>query len=99
MPPKLPELKDEPESVWIALQEVAESDRPDEYLVQFKVHGEQFVSFVPRKYVNFEKKQMFGVVFAEYEGSLLVEIPAETLTSGPRMQVPPDEIESLLTYI
>ena len=99
MPPKPPVSKDEPEPVWIALQEIRKSDRPEEYLVQFKVHGEQFVSFVPRKYVNFEKKQMFGVVFAEYEGNLLVELPAETLTSGPRMRVPEDEIESLLTYI
>lgn len=99
MPPKLPELKDEPEPVWIALQEVKELSYPEECLVQFKVHGEQFVSFVPRKYVDLEKKLMYGVVFAEYEGNLLVDIPAETLTSGPRIRVPKDEIESFLTYV
>ena len=96
--PKMPDFKLDPESVWIALQEVRESPRPQEYLVQFKVHGEQFVAFIPRKYVDFEKKRMFGVVYAEFEGDLLVEMPAETLTSGPRMRVPKNEVESLLTY-
>ena len=97
--PKMPDFKLDPESVWIALQEVRDISRPEEYLVQFKVRGEQFVAFVPRKYVDFEKKRMFGVVYAEFEGDLLVEMPAETLTSGPRMRVPRDEIESLLTYV
>ena len=97
--PKMPDFKlDEPESVWIALQEVRDISRPEEYLVQSKVHGEQFVAFVPRKYVDFEKKRMFGVVYAEFEGDLLVDIPAETLTSGPRIRVPRSQIENVLTY-
>ena len=47
--PRVPEWRDEPEQVWITCQEMRDLPQLDEFLVLFKVNGEQFTSFVPKR--------------------------------------------------
>ena len=91
MPPQVPTWRPEPERVWIKCQAVRQSGHTGELVVQFEVNGEQFTSFVPEKFVDADKKRILGFIVADFEGSRLVDIPAETLTSGPRILVPGSE--------
>ena len=96
--PRVPEWRDEPEQVWIICQEMRDLPQLDEFLVLFKVNGEQFTSFVPKRFVDHDKMAIRGAIIAEFNGDLLIDIPAETLTSGPRILVPISQVESVLTY-
>jgi hypothetical protein len=67
------------------------SGHPGELIVQFAVNGEWFTSFVPEEFVDKANKRLMGLIVADFDDSWLVDIPAETLTSGPRIQVPDPE--------
>ena len=91
----VPVWRQEQEPVWIACQDIAESPETDELIVQFEANGENFVSFVPKRFVDLERKGLWGIIIADCPGGVLVEIPAETLTSGARILVQDSEKQSV----
>jgi hypothetical protein len=94
--PQIPRWRLEPEPVWISCKSVKKLPQFKEVIVQFDANGEEFTSFVPEKFVNVEKKWLWGVIIAEFDGGILVDIPAETFTSGPRIAVMDSEKDSVL---
>ena len=96
--PKVPEWRDEPQQVWITCHEIRDLPQMEECVVLFRVNGEEFTSFVPKRFVDAQSKAMQGAIVAEFDGDLLIDIPAETLTSGPRILVPESQIKSVLIY-
>ncbi len=91
----VPVWRQEQEPVWIACQDITESPGTSELIVQFEANGENFVSFVPERFVDRESKGLWGVIIADCPGAVLVEIPAETLTSGARILVQESEMQSV----
>ncbi len=87
MPPQVPTWRSEPKQVWIKCQVVNSSGHPGELVIQFVANGEQFTSFVPEKFVDAANKRLMGFIVADFDDSWLVDIPAETLTSGPRIRI------------
>ncbi len=91
MPPQVPTWRGQPVPVWIQCQSVTRGGillLPYEVAVHFEVDGEQFTSFVNEKFVDEGNKRLAGAIIADFNDSWLVDIPAETLTSGPRLLVP-----------
>ena len=96
--PQIPKWRMEPQQVWVNCQNIKESDLPEELIVQFKSNGEHFTSFVPKRFVNSAERRLQAIIIADVEEGLLVDIPAETLTSGPRILVTDSEKEQVLTF-
>ena len=62
--------------------------------VQFEVDGQRYTSLVPVEAVDAERKTLSVSIFGSLsDGSYLVELPAETFTSGPRLQIQKDAPE------
>ena len=96
--PQIPKWRAEPEQVWVNCENIKESDLPEELIVQFWSNGEHFTSFVPKRFVNYADRRVQAIIIADVEEGLLVDIPAETLTSGPRILVKDSEKEQVLTF-
>jgi hypothetical protein len=90
MPPQVPIWRGQSVPVWIQCQSVARHNflLPYEVAAHFEVGGEQFTSFVNEKFVDEDNKRLSGAIIADFNDGWLVDIPAETLTSAPRLLVP-----------
>ena len=60
---------------------------PWELVVQFKVNGNQVTSFVSGHFVDTVNNRLQGIIVADFGDSWLIDIPAETFTSGSRIRV------------
>ena len=95
---KIPEWRQDPEPVLINCLKVHPWPQFGEYIVQFETQRGHFTSFVPMQHVNPEGKFLHAFIIADVEDGLLVALPAETVTSGPRIQVSNAEKDSVLTF-
>lgn len=67
---------------------VGRSDLDGEHTVQFEVNGRSYISFVLTEVVDTEEKLMnVSVVGSLSDGSYLIDLPSDTLTSGTRLKV------------
>lgn len=69
----------------------------DEFVVQFETKNGHYTSFVPKEHVDADNRRMHAYIVADVDDGVLVLIPAETLTSGPRLLVEESERNELLT--
>ena len=89
-----PQWLSEPLEMALECSYVGEERAIRERVVQFDLGGEQYISFVPGDSVHPEKKLMLVNAIATLsDGSYLVELPAETLTTGMRIKVRQDAPE------
>lgn len=93
---QVPQWRPEPELVSIRCKVIEKSQQPKELIVQFKINGDEFTAFVPDQFVNQSKRTLDAYIVADYEDSWLIDIPAETLTSGSRIRVPDTEKQSVV---
>ena len=93
---KFPMWKLDPEPVLILCQVIKEGSKREELIVQFKINGDVYTAFVPEQFVNREKSGLKAFIVADFGDSWLIDIPTETLTSGPRVRVPDDEKASVV---
>ena len=89
----------EPQHVFLNCSQVRDMPDRDEFVVQFKTKNGNYTSFVPKQYVDADKRRMHAYIVADVSGGVLVLIPAETLTSGPRLLVEESERNELLTEV
>lgn len=89
--PKIPEWRISPEPVRIKCSTIENTERSGELIVQFKTNGNTFTSFVPETFVDRHAFKLQGAIVADFDEFWLVDLPAETLTSGPRILVPKSE--------
>ncbi len=62
--------------------------------VQFEVGGRRYMSLVPAESVDPDRKTLsVSIIGSLTDGSYLVDLPAETFTSGPRLQIQKDAPE------
>ena len=87
----------EPEHVLLHCSEVRDMPGRDEFVVQFRTKNGNYTCFVPKQYVDAHNFRMQAYIVADVKGGVLVLIPAETLTSGPRLLVEESERNELLT--
>ena len=87
----------EPEHVLLNCSEVRDMPGRDEFVVQFRTKNGNYTSFVPKQYVDADNRRMHAYIVADVDEGVLVLIPAETLTSGPRLVVEESEKNELLT--
>ena len=87
----------DPEPVLLNCLEVREVPGRNEFVVQFQTKKGHYTSFVPKQYVDADNRQMQAYIVADVDEGVLVLIPAETLTSGPRLVVEKSERNELLT--
>ncbi len=71
---------------------VGRGDLPSQRCVQFEVEERLYTSLVPVESVDAERNAMSVSIFASLkDGSYLVNLPAETLTSGTTLQIRRDD--------
>ncbi len=95
--PRIPQWRMDPEQVWLQCGDMTELNE-GEAVVHFMANKEQYVSFVPKRFLDMIHHRLQALVIADVEGGLLVDIPAETLTSGPRIFVPESEQDAVLVF-
>ncbi len=65
-----------------------------EFAVQFKVNGHTYTSFVPAEAVDLNKKRIsIHIIGSLKDGSYLIDLPSDTLTSGTRLKIRRDDPE------
>ena len=65
-----------------------EDDSSIEFTVQFKVNGHTYTSFVPGEAIDFKEKWIAVCIIGSLEdGSYLIDLPSDTLTSGTRLKI------------
>ena len=94
----IPSWRQTPEQVFLKCLAVAKAPNEREYVVQFETSLGKFTAFVPNQYVNVEGKYISAAIIADVEDGILVDIPVETLTSGPRFLIKDSEKEELLNF-
>ena len=67
-----------------------------EYIVHFETNGYWHTAFVPEEFVDVDNCRLAAIVIADYGDDVLVDIPVETLTTGPRLRVTASEKENIL---
>ncbi len=73
---------------------VGKGDVDWERAVQFEVDGHRYTSLVPAEAVDLDQKTLqISIIGLLADGSYLVDLPAETFTSGPRFQIRGDAPE------
>mgnify|MGYP001091052303 CR=1 FL=1 len=85
---KIPIWQLEPIPAKIQCTLVTKGLHKDEYSVQFIGDGESFTAFVPSAYVDVANKRIMVSVVAEFDDNYLIDLPVDTLTSGPRIRLP-----------
>ena len=95
---QIPRWRVEPEPVLVNCQNVKTLPQSSECIVQFQTKGGHFTSFVPSRHVNPADKQLHAFIIADVDQGVLVDIPAETLTSSSRILVLDSEKDSLLSF-
>ncbi len=96
---KVPTWRFEPEPVWISCERIEEIPQSKALMVQFQVNGEHYITFVPERFLKRSDKLMQACIIGDCDSGLLVDIPAETFTSGPRILVPESERETVLAPV
>ena len=86
---EIPKWLSPPQSGALKYTEISkETDPIGEYAVRFKINGRSYLSFVLAEDIDTERKLMrISVIGFLNDGSYLIELPRETLTSGNRMKV------------
>lgn len=87
----------EPEPVFLHCSKVLQMPGRDEFVVQFKTKNGHYTSFVPKQHVDADNLRLQACIVADVDEGVIVLIPAETLTSGPRLLVEEDERNDVLT--
>ncbi len=65
--------------------------------VQFEIDERKYTSLVPAEAVDEEHETMtVSIIGSLNDGTYLMDLPAETLTSGPRLRIRKDD--PILTY-
>ncbi len=86
-----PVWRTDPESVWIHCKPIDWDAQPyqalGELVVHFSLGGKMYTTFAPRELIDVQRNLMQAAIIADCDDDLLVQIPAETLTSGPRFLV------------
>ena len=73
---------------------VGDDESSIEFPVQFKVNGHIYTSFVPAEAVDLNKKRIsIHIIGSLKDGSYLIDLPSDTLTSGTRLKVRRDDLE------
>ena len=93
---QVPQWWEEPEPVELRCEKVLPGQHSNECIVQFKVNGDHFTAFVPIEFVNEKELTLAARIIADFGDSWLIDIPSETLTSGPRIRVGEKEKESVV---
>lgn len=93
---EIPRWRFEPELVWLRCKTIKPLPQLHEFVVQFDADGAEFTSFVPERFVNLENNGLGACIIADVNGGVLVDIPADTFTSGPRIMVRDEERNSVL---
>ncbi len=95
---KIPDYRAEPQPVLVNCLEVYRLPDDEEYIVQFQTLNGNFTSFVPKQHVIPEGKFLHAFIIGDVAEGFLVDIPAETLTSSPRLLVRHSESDTVLTF-
>lgn len=73
---------------------VGDDESSIDFPVQFKVNGHIYTSFVPAEAVDLDKRRIvIHVIGSLKDGSYLIDLPSDTLTSGTRLKVHRDDPE------
>ena len=94
-PLTIPRWRQVQQPVWIACTEIRELPELEEYVVQFMANGKQYTAFVPTEYIDFRRRALSGQIIADIDEGVLVDIPTETMNSGPRIIVTDSETSTV----
>ena len=96
----IPDWKEEPIPVMVRCKDIHQWPEGNDLVVQFETSEGHYTAFVEAKYVREGEMLLVGAVIADVgdKGDWLVQIPVETLTSGPRFLVRAEERDKVLVY-
>lgn len=84
---EIPRWRAEQKPVWIPCKTIRQLPDLKEFVVQFDLDGQEYTSFVRARFVNEENSSLGACIVADVNEGVLVDIPADTFTSGPRLLV------------
>lgn len=93
---EVPQWRSEAEAVRIFCKTIKLVPQLDEYIVQFNANGVEYTSFVPERFMDLAKQGMGAWIIAAVDGGVLVDIPADTFTSGSRIKIRDSERDAVL---
>ncbi len=81
----------EPQAVELSCETIEQGFLPREKSVILVVDGTEYLAFVPDSQVNEAKNTLNAILLGKWpDGTFLVELPGETLTSGSKLRVTQD---------
>ena len=96
---EMPDWRMDPKPVLVNCLKVHEMPNQREYIVQFESQRGNFTAFVPKHNVDAERMGLHALIIADIrDKGYLLDLPVETLTSGPRLLVFENEKDKVLTF-
>lgn len=93
-----PKWRVQPEPVLVNCIDVQEWPSGNDFVVQFQTLAGQFTAFVQKRFVKVEEKALLAAIIADIDGGVLVDIPTETINSGPRLVIRDEERDKVLIF-
>ena len=90
-----------PEPIWISFEKVADEMQAfkilGETIIQLVIGNRRLTAFVPDRFLDRENNRLAAYTLASQGQNILIELPVETLDSGPRLLVPSSQMGDLVT--
>jgi hypothetical protein len=96
---KIPEWIAPPKEIKIRCEKITELGDSKELMIFIKINGEDLTAFIPPTMdfvINMVEKTVKAILVAKFNDDYLVDLPVETLTSGPRIRIPKDYIREVV---
>lgn len=96
---KAPEWIAPPREIRIRCEKITKIGNSEELMIYIKINGEDFTAFIPPTMdfiINTVEKTIKAFLVAKFDEDLLVDLPVETLTSGPRIRIPKAHIDEVV---
>lgn len=89
---EIPRWRPEAKPVWIYCKTIRPLPDDQETIVQFDLDGKEYTSFVRNRFVNHANRGLGACIIADVPGGVLVDIPSDTFTTGPRLLVKDESV-------
>lgn len=89
---EIPRWRAEVKPVWIYCKTIRPLPDGKETIVQFDLEGKEYTSFVQNRFVNHDNSGLGACIIADVSDGVLVDIPSDTFTTGPRLLVKDESV-------
>lgn len=96
---QVPNWIESPKQISIRCEKITKIEGTQELLIHIKINGDDFTIFLPEEnspVIDISNQTIKANLVATFNEDYLVDLPVDTLTSGPRIRIPKAQIPEVV---